>query len=76
MMTVFNQNMWNLNATVKCCVRRNSPHLCALFMLLTSSMCPFCLVGFSAFRHISQFVDLNALPMACLTSVMLWYVKD
>jgi hypothetical protein len=53
-MTVFIQNMWHLKATVKCCVMRNSPYLCALFMLLTSRLCSFCLFGFSAFRQISH----------------------
>ena len=72
-MTVFNKNMWHLKATVKCCVIRNSPYLC---MLLISRLCSFCSVGFSAFRHISQFVSVNALPMARLTSVILWSVND
>jgi len=76
MMPVFNQNIWHLNVTVKCCVRWNSPYLCVLYMLLTSSLYSFCLVGFSAFRHISQFVSLNAFPMARLTSLILWSVND
>ena len=76
MMTVFDQNMWHLKATVKCCVRRNSPYWFALFMLFISSLCSFCLVGFSTFGHISQSVSLNTLPMGHLTSIILWPVTD
>jgi len=75
-MTVFSQDMWHLKATVKCCFRQSSPYVCVLFIWLASNLCSFCLVGFSAFRHISQFVSLNALPMARLTSVILWSVND